>query len=107
MSGRLVVHQPSSSEGISEATVKLQRGAVTPKQCISSQPPVVCSWGCREVSITWVHCVNSGQMEKLAVWLINVVDIKHLRVGGFAWWGGAEQGLGSIQLILSGLNPGC
>lgn len=63
--------------------------------------------GCREGSITWACCVNSGQMEKLAVWLINVVDIKQLRVGGFAWWGGAEQDLGSIQLILSGLNPGC
>lgn len=46
-------------------------------------------------------------MEKLAVWLINVVDIKQLRVGGFAWWGGAGQGPESIQLILSGLNPGC
>lgn len=63
--------------------------------------------GCREVSITWAPCVNSSQMEKLAVWLINVVYIKQLGVGGFAWWGGAEQGPGSIQLILSGLNPGC
>lgn len=45
MSGCLVVRQPSSSGRISEATVELQRGAVTPKQCISSQPPVVHGWG--------------------------------------------------------------
>jgi len=52
--------------------------------------------------------VNSGRMEKLAVRLINVVHIKRLGVrGGDSRQGGAEQGPGSIQFVLSGLNPGC
>lgn len=65
-----------------------------PERCSDSKTASAVShlWcvagGCREVSITWAPCVNSGQMEKLAVWLINVVYIKQLRVGGFArWWG--------------------
>lgn len=83
----LVVPQPSSWGRISQAAAELRRGAVTPK--LHQQSATCGVWlGDREVSITWAPCVNSGQMEKLAVWLINVVYIKQLRVGGFArWWG--------------------
>lgn len=107
----LVTHQGHPARRCSDAP----EGCEVPKRARDPQrTPLVlghlqCAGGRGDVGncISWAPCVSSSRMEKLAGRLINAVHIKWLGVGGDARQGGAEQGSGSMQPVLSGLNPGC